>query len=187
MDEVKPETKTNVDTPAEGALADAPAVASTSETPKRASQPKSPARPAPREANGAESSASKGQAIWATGRRKEAIARVRLIPGPGTIVINSRPYDDYFPRETLRLAIRQPLVLTHQLGKHNVLANVEGGGLTGQAGAVCLGIARAIVQLDPALRSTLRSAGLLTRDPRAKERKKYGQKGARKRFQWTKR
>ena len=87
----------------------------------------------------------------------------------------------------LRLIIRQPLLVTHQLGKHNVLAKTEGGGLTGQAGALCLGIARALVRFDPGLRITLRAAGLLTRDPRQKERKKYGQKGARKRFQWTKR
>ena len=125
--------------------------------------------------------------LIATGRRKRAIARVRLMPGTGTIVVNQRPYDDYFPREGLRLAIRSPLLLTHQLGKYNVSANVAGGGMTGQAGAIQLGIARALSQLDPAHRTSLRGAGLLTRDPREKERKKYGQKGARKRFQWTKR
>ena len=123
----------------------------------------------------------------ATGRRKESIARVRLVPGPGTIVVNSRPYEDYFPREGWRLAIRSPLLLTHQLGKYNVLARVEGGGLTGQAGALRLGIARALVKLDATHQAGLRGAGLLTRDPRMKERKKYGRKGARKRFQWTKR
>lgn len=127
------------------------------------------------------------QPIWGTGRRKEAVARVRLVPGTGQIAINHLAYDQYFPREALRLAIRQPLIVTHQLGKHDVLVAVEGGGLTGQAGAVRLGIARALVSLDPALRTHLRGAGLLTRDPRMKERKKYGQKGARKRFQWTKR
>ena len=125
--------------------------------------------------------------VIATGRRKLAIARVRLTPGPGTIVVNNRGYEDYFPREALRLAIRAPLLLTHQLGKYNVTVNVEGGGLTGQAGAIGLGIARALTQVDPALRSGLHKEGLLTRDPRMKERKKYGQKGARKRFQWTKR
>jgi small subunit ribosomal protein S9 len=125
--------------------------------------------------------------IQATGRRKEAIARVRLILGDGTITINSHPYEQYFPREALRLAIRSPLILTHQLGKCSVSASVEGGGIAGQAGAVCLGIARALAVLDPASRAALRGAGLLTRDPRMKERKKYGQKGARKRFQWTKR
>ncbi len=125
--------------------------------------------------------------LMATGRRKESIARVRLVPGTGTVLINNRSYEEYFPRETLRLAIRSPLLLTHQLGKYNILASVKGGGLTGQAGAVRLGIARALIQLDPANRASLHSAGLLTRDSRMKERKKYGLKGARKRFQWTKR
>ena len=123
----------------------------------------------------------------ATGRRKEAVARVRLVAGTGAIVVNHRGYDDYFPREALRLSIRQPFLVTHQIGKHDVFATIVGGGLTGQAGALRLGIARALLEIDPALRGTLRGAGLLTRDPRAKERKKYGQKGARKRFQWTKR
>ena len=122
-----------------------------------------------------------------TGRRKESIARVRLVQGTGTVLVNNRSYEDYFPRETLRLAIRAPLLLTHQLGKYNVLVNVRGGGLTGQADAIRLGIARALIQLDPSYRPTLHDAGLLTRDPRMKERKKYGRKGARKRFQWTKR
>ena len=128
-----------------------------------------------------------GAVLWATGRRKEAVARVRLVTGVGTIVVNNRAYEDYFPRETLRLAIRSPLLVTQQLGKYSVLANVNGGGLTGQAGAIRLGIARALVKLDPAHRVTLHGAGFLTRDPRMRERKKYGQKGARKRFQWTKR
>ena len=122
-----------------------------------------------------------------TGRRKEAIARVRLVPGTGTIVVNKRAYEEYFPREMSRLTIRAPLLLTHQLGKYNVLANVRGGGITGQADAIRLGIARALIELDPSYRPALHDAGLLTRDPRMKERKKYGQKGARKRFQWTKR
>ena len=125
--------------------------------------------------------------LIATGRRREAVARVRLIPGPGTILVNNRSCEEYFPREALRLAIRSPLLLTHQLGKYNVLVRVEGGGLNGQAGAIRLGIARALSQLDPANRTSLRGAGLLTRDPRMKERKKYGRKGARKQFQWTKR
>ena len=125
--------------------------------------------------------------VSATGRRKRSIARVRIVPGPGTILVNQRAYDDYFPREGLRLAIRSPLLVTHQLGKYNVSANVAGGGLAGQAGAIRLGIARALVRLDPALRAGLREAGFLTRDPRERERKKYGRKGARARFQWTKR
>jgi len=127
------------------------------------------------------------QAIWATGRRKESVARVGLMPGTGEISVNRTSFDHYFARETLRLAVRQPLIVTHQIGKVNVCANVEGGGLTGQAGAIRLGIARALLRFDAALRAPLREAGLLTRDPRMKERKKYGQKGARKRFQWTKR
>ena len=128
-----------------------------------------------------------GGPVLATGRRKRSVARVRLIPGPGTIVVNDRTCEDYFPREALRLSIRAPLLLTHQLGKYNVLVNVAGGGLTGQADAVRLGIARALSQVDDAHRLSLRGAGLLTRDPRERERKKYGLKGARKRFQWTKR
>ena len=125
--------------------------------------------------------------LTGTGRRKESVARVRLMQGNGAILVNRRAYDEYFPREGLRVAIRSPLLLTHQLGKYNVIVNVEGGGLTGQAGAIKLGIARALLKLDAAHRTALRGAGLLTRDPRQKERKKYGLKGARKRFQWTKR
>lgn len=124
---------------------------------------------------------------WATGRRKEAIARVRLLPGQGAITINDRPLEDYFVRGLYQLQVRQPLQTVEALNKFNVIARVEGGGLTGQAGAVRLGIARALAAADPALRPPLRKGGFLTRDPRAKERKKYGQKGARKRFQWTKR
>jgi small subunit ribosomal protein S9 len=136
----------------------------------------------------AESVAQGGAAVgYGTGRRKASVARVRLVPGNGNIVVNARPYDAYFPRETLRLAIRTPLLVSRQQGRYDVIASVEGGGLTGQAGAVRLGIARALIQLDAGQRSTLRGAGLLTRDPRMKERKKYGRKGARKRFQWTKR
>ncbi len=135
----------------------------------------------------AASQAAPAAGVIATGRRKESVARVRVGPGTGTIVVNHRPYEQYFPREALRLAIRSPLLLTHQLGKVNVDVNVEGGGSTGQAGAIRLGIARALAQWDPAHRAPLRGGGLLTRDPRMKERKKYGRKGARKRFQWTKR
>ena len=122
-----------------------------------------------------------------TGRRKESVARVRLMPGTGTIIVNARPFDNYFPREALRLAVREPLLLTRLLGKMDVRVRVVGGGATGQAGAIRMGIARALLSLSDTLRPTLRAAGLLTRDPRMKERKKYGQKGARKRFQWTKR
>ena len=125
--------------------------------------------------------------INVVGRRKEAVARVRLLPGTGTIVVNKMPFEKYFIRETDRILSRQPLEITEGLTKYDVVANIRGGGLTGQAGALRLGIARALIVADPALKDTLRKQGFLTRDPRMKERKKYGQKGARKRFQWTKR
>ena len=123
-----------------------------------------------------------------TGRRKTAIAQVRLLPGQeGIIEINGKPMDQYFPRESNRLLVREPLQTSGLQDKFNVIARVSGGGLTGQAGAVRLGVARALLTVDAQLRPALRKSGYLTRDPRAKERKKYGQKGARKRFQWTKR
>lgn len=123
----------------------------------------------------------------ATGRRKESVARVFLIPGSGRITINARSLDNYFPRETLRMILKEPLEITQTANKYDIVANVEGGGISSQAGAVRLGIARALTQVDSNLRPILREGGLLTRDPRMRERKKYGQKGARKRFQWTKR
>lgn len=124
---------------------------------------------------------------YGTGRRKTSTARVFLRPGKGTIVINRKPLETMFPTETLRLVIRQPLVATENVERFDILATTAGGGVAGQAGAVRLGIARALVEYDEALRGTLRKAGLLTRDPRAKERKKYGMAGARKRFQFSKR
>jgi len=123
----------------------------------------------------------------ALGRRKESVARVNLIPGKGGIVVNGRPCEKYFLRETDRIIVNQPLVVTNNTTKYDVIANLKGGGLTGQAGAMRLGISRALASAEPELRDLLRKQGFLTRDPRAKERKKYGQKGARKRFQWTKR
>ena len=123
----------------------------------------------------------------AIGRRKESVARVELLHGKGTITVNSLPYNKYFLRETDRIIVTQPLVLTNTAAKFDVIANLNGGGLTGQAGAIRLGISRALVMADSELKDMLRKNGYLTRDPRAKERKKYGQKGARKRFQWTKR
>jgi small subunit ribosomal protein S9 len=123
----------------------------------------------------------------ALGRRKESVARVTLTPGNGQINVNGRPVAKYFLRETDRIIIQQPLTDTSNVGKLDVRANLSGGGLTGQAGALRLGIARALITMDPALKDVLRKKGYLTRDPRTKERKKYGQKGARKRFQWTKR
>jgi small subunit ribosomal protein S9 len=124
---------------------------------------------------------------YGTGRRKTSTARVFLKPGSGTITINERPIEASFPTETLRLVIRQPLVVTENLERFDVLATTTGGGIAGQAGALRLGIARALLDYNEELRSPLRKAGLLTRDPRAKERKKYGMAGARKRFQFSKR
>jgi small subunit ribosomal protein S9 len=124
---------------------------------------------------------------YATGRRKTSIARVTISPGDGQIIINGKPVQVYFPRETMRMMLRQPIELAGITGKYNVNATVSGGGLTGQAGAVRHGIARAIVEINSDLRSRLKKEGFLTRDPREKERKKYGQKGARKRFQFSKR
>ena len=123
----------------------------------------------------------------ATGRRKEAVAKVFLKPGSGRILVNGRSMEEYFPRLALQYLVREPLVVTQTLGKFDCVAKVAGGGPSGQAGALRHGLARALAQTDQVLRPTLRKSGLLTRDPRAKERKKYGQKGARKRFQWTKR
>jgi len=123
----------------------------------------------------------------AVGRRKEAVARVTLLPGTGNILVNKKSYEKYFLRETDRIIIKQPLQITNNLDKYDIIANIIGGGLTGQAGALKLGIARALIKSEPDLKDPLRKHGFLTRDPRMKERKKYGQKGARKRFQWTKR
>jgi small subunit ribosomal protein S9 len=124
---------------------------------------------------------------YGTGRRKTATARVFLRPGSGTITVNKRSLEANFPAESLRLVIRQPLMVTETAERFDVLATTAGGGVAGQAGALRLGIARALVEYDEELRSRLRKAGLLTRDPRAKERKKYGMAGARKRFQFSKR
>ena len=124
---------------------------------------------------------------YGTGRRKTSTARVYLRPGSGEIKINRRTFDNYFPNEALRMIIRQPLNLTDTVGKFDILVNVLGGGTAGQAGAVRHGITRALMEFNPDLRSALKKAGLVTRDPRQKERKKYGQKGARARFQFSKR
>ncbi|MDD5281550.1 MAG: 30S ribosomal protein S9 [Candidatus Omnitrophica bacterium] len=123
----------------------------------------------------------------ALGRRKESTARVRMEPGNGQITINGRPFEKYFLRETDRIIAKQPLVITESAAKFNIAARLNGGGLTGQAGALRLGIARALLIADSNFKDIFRKNGYLTRDPRMKERKKYGLKGARKRFQWTKR
>lgn len=125
---------------------------------------------------------------YGTGRRKTSTARVRLIPeGTGVSVVNRKPLDDYFDREVMKMLIMQPLELTETMGKFDIYVNVKGGGKTGQAGAIRHGISRALLQADPELRPILKKAGFLTRDSRMKERKKYGQKGARARFQFSKR
>jgi small subunit ribosomal protein S9 len=124
---------------------------------------------------------------YGTGRRKTSAARVFLRPGKGTITVNSREFENYFPTEALRVQVRQPLLLTETADKFDILATVAGGGVAGQAGAVRLGITRALVEYNAELRGRLKKEGLLTRDARAKERKKYGMAGARKRFQFSKR
>ena len=124
---------------------------------------------------------------YGTGRRKKSIARVRLVPGNGNLTINERSIDDYFGLETLKVICKQPLVLTETIGKFNALITVKGGGFTGQAGAIRHGISRALLKADDALRPPLKKAGFLTRDPRMKERKKYGLKKARRAPQFSKR
>ena len=124
---------------------------------------------------------------YGTGRRKTSTARVYLRPGTGEIKVNKRGFEEYFPNEALRMIINQPLRLTETQGKFNIFVNVDGGGTAGQAGAVRHGITRALMEYNADLRPVLKKAGLITRDPRQKERKKYGQKGARKRFQFSKR
>jgi small subunit ribosomal protein S9 len=131
--------------------------------------------------------AEKTQEFLGTGRRKTSVARVRLASGSGKITVNNRQFETYFPLETLRMQVSRPLVSTGMADKYDVKVNVKGGGPAGQASAVRHGIARALLQCDVSLRPTLKSEGLLTRDPRMKERKKYGQPGARKRFQFSKR
>ncbi len=136
----------------------------------------------------AKTASKKKVQYWGTGRRKSAIARVRLIPGgDGTITINKKSIDEYLAMETLKLIVRQPLVLTDSLTKYDIVVNVCGGGLTGQAGAIRHGISRALLEADPELRASLKKAGFLTRDSRKKERKKYGLKAARRAPQFSKR
>jgi small subunit ribosomal protein S9 len=125
--------------------------------------------------------------FYGTGRRKTSVARVWIRPGSGRIVVNRRPFEVYFTRETLRMIIAQPFHVTNTEGQFDVLVNVGGGGPTGQAGAVRHGISRALATFDDKLRQPLKKAGLLTRDPRMRERKKYGQPGARQKFQYSKR
>lgn len=127
------------------------------------------------------------QRFYATGKRKTSIARVWLKPGEGNITVNRRTLDEYFGRETSKMVIRQPLELTDNVGKFDIQVNVCGGGPSGQAGAIKHGITKALLEVDPALRAVLKKAGFITRDSRAKERKKYGRKAARAAFQFSKR
>ena len=131
--------------------------------------------------------ATKAAKFYGTGRRKSSVARVYLVPGKGAITINKRDIDDYFGLETLKVIVRQPLAATENLEKFDVLVNVKGGGYTGQAGAIRHGISRALLQADEEFRPVLKKAGYLTRDPRMKERKKYGLKAARRAPQFSKR
>ncbi|MBR6792737.1 MAG: 30S ribosomal protein S9 [Clostridia bacterium] len=125
--------------------------------------------------------------FYGTGRRKSSVARVRLLPGSGNVTINGRTMDEYFGLETLRMLVRQPLELTGTMGKFDVVVNVVGGGVSGQAGAIRHGITRALIESDETLKSVLKKAGFVTRDPRLKERKKYGLKAARRAPQFSKR
>jgi small subunit ribosomal protein S9 len=124
---------------------------------------------------------------YGTGRRKTSVARVRLVPGKGEIIVNQQSLEEYFGKKTLETLVKQPLVLTNTEGRFDVIAKVEGGGFTGQAGAIRLGIARALLKVDREMRPILKRAGFLTRDPRMKERKKYGLQGARRAPQYSKR
>ena len=130
---------------------------------------------------------AKSARFYGTGRRKKSIARVYLMPGKGEITINKRPIDEYFGLETLKVIVRQPMVATDTVDKYDVMVNVHGGGYTGQAGAIRHGISRALLEVDGEFRPTLKKAGFLTRDPRMKERKKYGLKAARRAPQFSKR
>ncbi len=127
------------------------------------------------------------QKYYATGKRKTSIARVWMKPGNGEITVNKRSLDEFFGRETSKMVVRQPLELTDNLGKFDVVVNVNGGGASGQAGAIKHGITRALLEVDPELRAVLKKAGFITRDSRIKERKKYGRRGARRSFQFSKR
>ena len=128
-----------------------------------------------------------GNVLYATGKRKSAIARVRLVDGEGNFEINSKALDEYFGRETSKMIIKQPLELTETTGKYNIFVNVKGGGINSQAGAIRQGISKALLEVSPDFRSILKKSGLLTRDSRVKERKKYGQRKARAKFQYSKR
>ena len=168
--------------PAETAVADANGAA-----PEAASDEPAPFVPAVSDAPLREQQLDKFGRAYATGRRKDAVARVWLKPGSGKIVVNGRDQEVYFARPTLRLVINQPFGITDRAGQYDIIATVKGGGLSGQAGAVLHGIAQALTRYEPVLRTTVKRAGFLTRDPRVVERKKYGKAKARRSFQFSKR
>ena len=180
----EPEVPEVAETPAAEASADADAEAAAPEAPAEEAPP---APPPQIEAVLREQQLDKHGRAYATGRRKDAVARVWLKPGSGKIVINEREQEVYFARPTLRLVINQPFGITDRAGQYDVIATVKGGGLSGQAGAVLHGIAQALTRYEPALRTTVKRAGFLTRDPRVVERKKYGRAKARRSFQFSKR
>ena len=173
-------------------VAETAAPEATAEASAEAAAPEAPAEDAPPpppqiEAVLREQQLDKHGRAYATGRRKDAVARVWLKPGSGKIIINEREQEVYFARPTLRLVINQPFGITERAGQYDVIATVKGGGLSGQAGAVLHGIAQALTRYEPALRTTVKRAGFLTRDPRVVERKKYGRAKARRSFQFSKR
>ncbi len=183
----EPEVPVAADAPAEAAAADAPAAAEAESVPTASEEPAAPPPPQQIQAILREQQLDKQGRAYATGRRKDAVARVWLKPGSGKIVVNGREQEVYFARPTLRLVINQPFGITERAGQYDVIATVKGGGLSGQAGAVLHGIAQALSRFEPALRTTVKRAGFLTRDPRVVERKKYGRAKARKSFQFSKR
>ena len=184
----EPEVPEVVEAPAAEATADAGAAeAAAPEAPAEAAEEAAPPPPPQIEAVLREQQLDKHGRAYATGRRKDAVARVWLKPGSGKIVINEREQEVYFARPTLRLVINQPFGITDRAGQYDVVATVKGGGLSGQAGAVLHGIAQALTRYEPALRTTVKRAGFLTRDPRVVERKKYGRAKARRSFQFSKR
>ncbi|MEO7410525.1 MAG: 30S ribosomal protein S9 [Sphingomicrobium sp.] len=180
----EPEVPAAAEAPAEAAAADTPAVEAEAAAPA-AEEPAPP--PNQIQAVLREQQLDKQGRAYATGRRKDAVARVWLKPGSGKIVVNGREQEVYFARPTLRLVINQPFGITERAGQYDVIATVKGGGLSGQAGAVLHGIAQALSRYEPMLRTTVKRAGFLTRDPRVVERKKYGRAKARRSFQFSKR
>ena len=182
----EPEVPEVAEAPAETAAA-APEAAAETAAPEAPAEDTPPPPPPQIEAVLREQQLDKYGRAYATGRRKDAVARVWLKPGSGKIVINEREQEVYFARPTLRLVINQPFGITERAGQYDVVATVKGGGLSGQAGAVLHGIAQALTRFEPALRTTVKRAGFLTRDPRVVERKKYGRAKARRSFQFSKR